>query len=149
MNPQPADPTLKAFPGSNAFGGSESTSLHELRTLVLSRYAGIAIETGDEERARDLLTAVACDLGLTYVEWSIAQGMSFPGTGNYVPDSQTPAKALKAIDIFTGNALFVMMDFSRHLADPAAERQRIVLDPASFNQHAPLREIAAGHLAAL
>ena len=122
MNPQPADPTLKAFPGSNAFGGSESTSLHELRTLVLSRYAGIAIETGDEERARDLLTAVACDLGLTYVEWSIAQGMSFPGTGNYVPDSQTPAKALKAIDIFTGNALFVMMDFSRHLADPAAER---------------------------
>ena len=33
--------------------------------------------------------------------------------------------------------------------DPKAERQRIVLDPASFNQHAPLREIAAGHLAAV
>ena len=33
--------------------------------------------------------------------------------------------------------------------DPTAERQRIVLDPASFNQQAPLREIAAGHLAAL
>jgi ABC-type oligopeptide transport system ATPase subunit len=33
--------------------------------------------------------------------------------------------------------------------DPQAERQRIVLDPASVNQQAPLREIAAGHLAAL
>jgi peptide/nickel transport system ATP-binding protein len=33
--------------------------------------------------------------------------------------------------------------------DPKAERQRIVLDPESFNQQAPLREIAAGHLAAL
>jgi len=33
--------------------------------------------------------------------------------------------------------------------DPKAERQRIVLDPASFDQQAPLREIAAGHLAAL
>ena len=33
--------------------------------------------------------------------------------------------------------------------DPDAERQRIVLDPASFNRSAPLREIAAGHLAAV
>ena len=30
--------------------------------------------------------------------------------------------------------------------DPAAVRQRIVLDPGSFNQQAPLREIAAGHV---
>jgi ABC-type oligopeptide transport system ATPase subunit len=33
--------------------------------------------------------------------------------------------------------------------DPTAERQRIVLDPASFDREAPLREIAAGHLAAI
>ena len=33
--------------------------------------------------------------------------------------------------------------------DPAAVRQRIVLDPGSFNQQAPLREIAAGHIAAI
>ena len=33
--------------------------------------------------------------------------------------------------------------------DPAAVRQRIVLDPGSFNQQAPLREIAAGHSAAI
>jgi ABC-type oligopeptide transport system ATPase subunit len=33
--------------------------------------------------------------------------------------------------------------------DPTAERRRIVLDPASFNRDAALREIAAGHLAAV
>ena len=33
--------------------------------------------------------------------------------------------------------------------DPAAVRHRIVLDPGSFNQQAPLREIAAGHVAAI
>jgi oligopeptide transport system ATP-binding protein len=33
--------------------------------------------------------------------------------------------------------------------DPDAPRQRIVLDPTSFDRTAPLREIAAGHLAAL
>ena len=33
--------------------------------------------------------------------------------------------------------------------DPDAPRQRIVLDPASFNQRAPLKEIAARHFAAI
>jgi ABC-type oligopeptide transport system ATPase subunit len=33
--------------------------------------------------------------------------------------------------------------------DPAAARQRIVLDPASFNRDAALREVAADHLAAI
>ena len=33
--------------------------------------------------------------------------------------------------------------------DPDAPRQRIVLDPASFDRAAPLREVAAGHLAAV
>jgi len=33
--------------------------------------------------------------------------------------------------------------------DPDAPRKRIVLDPASFDRGAPLRQIAAGHLAAI
>jgi oligopeptide transport system ATP-binding protein len=33
--------------------------------------------------------------------------------------------------------------------DPDAPKQRVVLDPASFNREAPLREVGAGHLAAV
>jgi hypothetical protein len=33
--------------------------------------------------------------------------------------------------------------------EPGAPRQRIVLDPSTFNREAPLREIAAGHFAAI
>ena len=33
--------------------------------------------------------------------------------------------------------------------DPSATRQRIVLDPASFNRDAPLRDVGGGHLAAV
>ena len=33
--------------------------------------------------------------------------------------------------------------------DPGAPRERIVLDPESFNRDAPLREVATGHFAAL
>ncbi|MGH9410886.1 MAG: oligopeptide/dipeptide ABC transporter ATP-binding protein, partial [Vicinamibacterales bacterium] len=35
------------------------------------------------------------------------------------------------------------------VADPDAPRRRIELDPASFRPDAPLREVAAGHLAAI
>jgi hypothetical protein len=35
------------------------------------------------------------------------------------------------------------------LPDPDAPRHRIVLDPSSFDRAAPLREISAGHLAAM
>jgi ABC-type oligopeptide transport system ATPase subunit len=35
------------------------------------------------------------------------------------------------------------------MPDPTASRQRIVLDPASFDRSAPLKEIAAGHFAAV
>jgi ABC-type oligopeptide transport system ATPase subunit len=33
--------------------------------------------------------------------------------------------------------------------DPDAKRERIVLDPGSFNREAPLREVAIGHFAAV
>jgi oligopeptide/dipeptide ABC transporter ATP-binding protein len=33
--------------------------------------------------------------------------------------------------------------------DPRVSRQRIVLDPSTFDRQAPLREIAAGHFAAI
>jgi hypothetical protein len=33
--------------------------------------------------------------------------------------------------------------------DPDAPRNRIVLDPAQFNRDAALKEVAAGHLAAI
>jgi hypothetical protein len=35
------------------------------------------------------------------------------------------------------------------VADPDAPRERMVLDPVSVNRAAPLREIAAGHWAAI
>ena len=35
------------------------------------------------------------------------------------------------------------------VADPKAARQRVVLDPASFRREAPLREVGAGHQAAV
>ncbi len=116
---EPAPAPLNA---ARTFEGSESTTLHELRTLILSRHAGISIETEDEERARGLVLAAARDLGITAVEWSLAKGMSFVDSSNYMADSESPAKALKAVDVFAGDAIFLLKDFSKHLAEPAQAR---------------------------
>jgi oligopeptide/dipeptide ABC transporter ATP-binding protein len=35
------------------------------------------------------------------------------------------------------------------VTDPSMKPQRIELDPTTFNRDAPLREVAAGHVAAL
>jgi len=107
---------------TDVFDGSESSALRDLRTLILSRSAGISIETDDEERADGLLAQAAKSLNMPVIEWSIAQGMHFHGTGNFVVDSDKPERALKAIETHIGNALFVMKDFTRHLGDPALAR---------------------------
>lgn len=110
------------IPAADAFDGGENSALKDLRTLVLSRSGGISIETEDEERAETLLVEAARGLDMTLIEWSIAQGMTFHGSGNYFPDSQKPSQALKGIDTFNGNAIFVLKDFTRHLDDPSIAR---------------------------
>ncbi len=122
MSEAMANPTTPPIAAADVFDGAESSALRDLRTLVLSRSAGISIETEDEERADTLLAQTAKDLDLTLIEWSIAQGMTFHGSGNYVADSQKPAAALKAIDAYVGNAIFVLKDFARHLSEPAISR---------------------------
>lgn len=123
MQQQFTQSTPPSFPGSDTFDGSESPTLHELRTMILSRHACITIETDDEERADGLITAACRDLGLTELEWTLAKGMSFADSPNYMADSESPLKALKAIDVFKGDGVFVLKDFSRQLTDPVLARR--------------------------
>jgi hypothetical protein len=122
MQEQIAVPQPNPLTVADTFGGAESTLLHELRTLVLSRNSGISIETDDEERAESLIAATARDLNLTLIEWSIAKGMRFSDTPNYMADSESPVKALRAIDVYKGDAIFILKDFSQHLTEPALAR---------------------------
>lgn len=105
-----------------AFDGTESASLRDLRTLVLSRNSGIAIETDDEERADALLSAMARGLDIPLIPWSIAQGMKFKDSGNYFPDSEKPERAVLGMVGYPGNAIFVLKDFTEHLKSPEISR---------------------------
>ena len=51
------------------------TTLHDLKTLVLSNHPVLVIENLEEDRVRDLLRAVAAERAAPLFEWSVNRGL--------------------------------------------------------------------------
>jgi hypothetical protein len=107
---------------------SNRTSVHDLKSLVLSFHSLIAIETVEEERVRMLLHEVSVDLRLPMFEWSLTDGLHrFNGAA--IGDTRDPLAALRHIDSITSNdAVYLLKDMAPHLTNPNTSR--------------PLRELA-------
>ena len=57
-----------------------STSIHDIKTLILSFHPVVVIETVEEDRVISLLSQVAAQLSLPFFHWSITRGLvRFPG----------------------------------------------------------------------
>jgi ATPase family associated with various cellular activities (AAA) len=100
----------------------EPSSVHELKTLVLSRHPAIAIETAEEERADAVLAAVAADTRLTVFEWTVTRGLVGGSGGATMYGTQDPARMLATIAELSVEGLYVLKDFSAHLATPTVSR---------------------------
>jgi hypothetical protein len=109
---RPVPPTAPAAP----------SPVHDLKTLVLSRHAGIVIETHEQERAEALVQAVANDLHILRFEWSVTSGLVRGGDGNGVYQTNEPARALAAIEQLQVEAVFELRDFSEYLEKPELSR---------------------------
>jgi MoxR-like ATPase len=99
------------------------TSVHDLRTLVLSRYPAILVDTAEEERATALLTAVATQVNLPLYDWTVTKGLGPAGHPNGLPGSQTPLGGLANLADMRTDGLFVLYDFVRHLGDAVIARK--------------------------
>jgi MoxR-like ATPase len=99
------------------------TSVHDLRTLVLSRYPAILVDTTEEERATALLTAVATQVHLPLYEWTVIKGLGVAGNPSGLAGSNAPLAGLANIAGVRQAALFVLYDFARYLTDPAVSRK--------------------------
>src|SRR5688572_3036493 len=97
-------------------------SVHDLRTLVLSRHAGIHVDTAEEQRAELLITAVAADVHLPVYDWTVTKGLGPAGHPSGLYGSAEPAKALANVADVSQDALFVLHDFVRYLSEPAISR---------------------------
>jgi hypothetical protein len=108
---------------TDVFGGKEGTTEHDLRTLVLSRHAAIAIETDEEARADRELMATAEGMNMSLYDWTLTRGLALQPGGAPVYESQNAEHVLDAMSRFMGDALFVLKDFAPQLKDPAISRR--------------------------
>lgn len=100
-----------------------STSLHDIKTLLRSMHAIVAIETVEEERLDALLAAAAADLDLPLFTWSLTTGLARHGaTTPAVHGTADPLVLLKHLRTLTVRAVFHLKDFGPHLSAPAVVR---------------------------
>ncbi|MBI4602686.1 MAG: AAA family ATPase, partial [Planctomycetes bacterium] len=100
-----------------------STSIHDLKTLVLSYHPVIAIESVEEDRVRDLLGAVARDLDMALFEWSVTRGLVQAAKASTIGETFQPLDLLKHIETLTVRGIFLLKDLAWHLGDPEVTRQ--------------------------
>ncbi len=94
------------------------TSVHDLKSLVLSFHSLIAIETVEEDRVRSLLREVTTDLRLPLFEWSVNSGFSRLH-GTQLDGTKDPLAALHHIaQIDDSDAVYLLKDLAPHLSTP-------------------------------
>ena len=101
---------------------SLATTVHDLKTLVLSYHPAVVIETVEEERVRRLLVAAAAELRTPLFEWSITQGLARLGTPQPIYGTAEPLGVLRHLATLRVEALAHLKDFGPHLGLPAVQR---------------------------
>lgn len=106
-----------------AANGMPATSLHDIKTLVLSMHPLVVIETVEEERVDRLLAAVARDLELPLFTWTVTTGLTRDGsTAPPIHGTADPLTLLRHLRTLTVRGLFHLKDLGVHLATPAIVR---------------------------
>ncbi len=102
---------------------SLSTSIHDIKTLVLSFHAIIAMETVEENRVFSLLQSTALELRMPFFEWSITRGLvRVPGKTSMYGTSE-PMNLLSSLQQMDTQAIFLLKDFARFTSDHTVARQ--------------------------
>ncbi len=100
-----------------------STSIDDIKTLVLSFHPIVVIETVEEDRVRALLQTVAEQVRATFFEWSLIRGLTRPDQPMAIFQTTDPYLLLRHVEGLTVPGLFLLKDFARHLDDAKVSRQ--------------------------
>lgn len=100
---------------------SLSTSIHDIKTLILSFHPVIVMETVEEDRVVSLLRAAATQVAMPFFEWSVTQGLvRYPGTTSLYGTTD-PSILLKSLDDLK-EGIFLLKDFGKFLDDRSIAR---------------------------
>src|SRR5262245_33398313 len=107
---------------------SSATTVHELKTLVLSYHPAIAFDTVEEERVETLADAVGEELQIPVYTWALTRGLVRKPTAHPSGETREPAALLAHLRSLKAHGIYVLQDFARPLAD--AEGCRAFRDAA-------------------
>ena len=102
---------------------SLSTSIHDIKTLVLSFHPVIVIETVEEDRVFSLLQSTALELRMPFFEWSITTGLVRVPGKNIMYGTGEPTSLLSSLHQMDTQAIFLLKDFARFTTDHTVARQ--------------------------
>jgi len=102
---------------------SLSTSIHDIKTLVLSFHPVIVIETVEEDRVYSLLQSTALELRMPFYQWSITTGLVRVPGKNIMYGTGEPASLLSTLHQMDTQAIFLLKDFARFTTDHTVARQ--------------------------
>ncbi len=69
---------------------SRTAAMHDIRTLLLSFYPMLVIETVEEDRVQSLLGPIAASFRLPFFEWTITHGLVRLPSREPVMNTKTP-----------------------------------------------------------
>jgi hypothetical protein len=98
------------------------TTVHDLKSLILSYHSLLAIETVEEERVSSVLRSAAADLRLPLLEWSFTRGLVHLGGAMSFEATEDPRTMLKSVGEMSIEAIFHLKDFTSHLQNAAVHR---------------------------
>ncbi len=102
---------------------SLSTSIHDIKTLVLSFHPVIVIETVEEDRVYSLLQSTALELRMPFYQWSITTGLVRVPGKNIMYGTGEPSSLLSTLHQLDTQAIFLLKDFARFTTDHTVARQ--------------------------
>ena len=101
---------------------TQSSAIHDLKTLVLSFHPAVAFDTPEEERVEQLADRVAEELGMPVFVWTVTRGLIQKPTAHANRSTAEPLGVLQHLAGLTVEGIFLLKDFARFLDDPAVCR---------------------------
>jgi MoxR-like ATPase len=98
------------------------TTVHDLKSLVLSFHPVIAFDTAEEERVEKLADTVAEELRLPVFVWSLTMGLARKPGANGTINTTVPAELFAHMQTLSIEAVYLLKDVAKHLSDPAVCR---------------------------
>jgi len=98
------------------------SSTHELKVLISSFHSLITIESTEEERIRPLLSLVAADMNIEFMEWSNVHGLKSSLKFENQEESLNPVSCLDFLLQHKGESLVWLKDFTREIEGKGVTR---------------------------